>query len=62
MTLWFQSPALSGVVGLSDAGVAAIAGEEYAAFRSRSVTLAAAQLAIVVVVFFVSTLRPWGKR
>ncbi len=62
LTLWFQSPALSGVVALSDAGLSEFNGQSYQAYRSQSSTLALSQLAIVVFIFGISTLKPWGRR
>ncbi len=62
MTLWLQSPAISGVVALSDAGVAAIGSLTYDAFKSRSLLFAGAQLTLVLVVFGLSLFKPWGRR
>lgn len=61
-TLWLQRPQLGGVVGLSDAGVGAVGGRSYAAYRSSALDIALVQLAIVVVIFALSTLKPWGSR
>jgi uncharacterized protein with FMN-binding domain len=62
LTLGFQSPALSGVAGLADAGVEALHGHSLEGYRSRAAGLAIGQLSIVVLVYFISTLKPWGRR
>lgn len=62
MTLWGQSPAISGVVALSDAGLEQLSGLRYVDFRVTSFRFALAQLSIVLIVFAISVIKPWGRR
>lgn len=62
LTLWVQSPAVSGMVALSDAGLQQIHGQSYAAYRATCLAVAVAQLAVVVCVFALSVVKPWGRR
>ena len=61
-TLWFQNPALAIVAGLSDAGTELADGLGYRDAHRTAMILAVAQLAVVMVVFALSTLKPWGQR
>jgi uncharacterized protein with FMN-binding domain len=61
-TLWFQNPALAIVAGLSDAGTELAGGLRHADAHRAATILAVAQLAVVMIIFAVSTLKPWGQR
>jgi len=62
ITLWPQSSAVSGMVALADAGVAEMHGLRYSDFARTSLWLAIAQLVVVVAIFFLSAIKPFGKR
>lgn len=62
ITLGWQSASLSGLAALSDAGLAEIHGYRREAFHAAALRQVVAQLCIVVAVYFVSTLKPWGTR
>jgi uncharacterized protein with FMN-binding domain len=62
LSLWFQSPSIATTAGLADAGLEHIAGLDYAQARHATLELALAQLAIVIAVFGISSLKPWGQR
>jgi uncharacterized protein with FMN-binding domain len=61
-TLWFQNPALAIVAGLSDAGTELAGGLRHGDAHRAATSFAVAQLAVVVIVFALSTLKPWGQR
>jgi uncharacterized protein with FMN-binding domain len=62
VTFAVQNPALAVVAGLSDAGLRELDGLNYHAARETALATAIGQLAVVVAVFALSTLKPWGQR
>lgn len=61
VTLLAQAPAIAGAVGLADAGVAQLGALRYADYQQRCLALAALQTGLVLTVFAISTIKPWGK-
>ncbi len=61
VTLFVQSPVVAAVGGMADAGVTELGALRYADYQARCLHLAAAQTAIVLLVFALSTYKPWGK-
>jgi len=61
-TLWFQNPALAILAGLSDAGTDTIGNLRYADAHRTALGFAIGQLVVVIAIFLVSALKPWGQR
>jgi uncharacterized protein with FMN-binding domain len=62
VTLWFENPALAIVAGLSDAGTSSLAGMQYAEERTFAIALSIGQLLVVLAIFWLSAVKPWGQR
>jgi len=62
ITLSLQNPALAILAGLADADAEVIGDLRYADAYRTALAVALVQLAIVAVVFAISSLKPWGQR